>query len=209
MAFCNVNKYNHKWWKIMFNPVFSLLDLFLQLHIAVVSSVLILCVWMCVVMEKEDETWQETDFDRCKDTHTHTHTHTLTLTRQETTEQEGNDDTRNSFYPCWRVERVCDCVESVCVLDCSTIQFAVLWNHQLFSSSSFLWESGFGLAAVFPGKRSVRIILAAKFSVASSATLDLKMLGLGRGTLLCLQVIQFLHKQYYPKIYCFVLPDAA
>lgn len=83
--------------------------------------------------------------------------------------------------------RVWECVWRVCVcVDCSAIQLAVLWSLPPFSSSSFLWESGFGSAAVFPGNRSVRIILVSKFSVVCLAALDLKMLALGRGTLLCL-----------------------
>lgn len=71
-----------------------------------------------------------------KKVQTHTHTHT----RQETTKQEGDDVTRNSSYPCCRKEG--RKIVRLCVLDCSTILFAVLCNRQLFSSSSFLWESG-------------------------------------------------------------------
>lgn len=155
-------------------------------------------------MAKKDKTWQVIDFDRCKDTHTHT----VSLLHKHSRRKQNRMVMmllEIALYPCW--EKAGRKSVWLCVLDCSTAQFGVLWSRSLLSSSSLLWESGFGLGAVFPGNRSVRIILASTYSVVCLTALDLKMLGLGCGTLL--PTCQFILKQFYPKIYCFVFPDTA
>lgn len=125
------------------------------------------------------------------------HTQTNAHTRQETTEQEGNDVTRNSFT---LVEN--RRVKSVYVCLC------VCWIVQPFSivELSFLWE--FGLAAVFPGNRSVRINLESWFGVVSLPTSNLNCWVWGMGCFLASKsVCNESLKQCYTKSYCFAFRD--
>lgn len=90
------------------------------------------------------------------------------------------------------------------MLDSWTIQFSVLSNCHLFSSSSFLWESGFCVAAVFPGIRSLWVILVSTLCVVSLATLDLKNVGLGAWDFAKPQSDSVCSQKYYPMIKCFI-----